>query len=57
MCLLFVPCRAVTLDNQLVVLATTASDAGGYHAEAMNEMTGENVTSPTVYLSISGKET
>uniref|UniRef100_A0A8C7XQW8 Sidekick cell adhesion molecule 1a n=1 Tax=Oryzias sinensis TaxID=183150 RepID=A0A8C7XQW8_9TELE len=47
---------AVTLDNQLVVLATTASDAGGYHAEAMNEMTGENVTSPTVYLSISGGE-
>uniref|UniRef100_A0A8C7XTG8 Sidekick cell adhesion molecule 1a n=1 Tax=Oryzias sinensis TaxID=183150 RepID=A0A8C7XTG8_9TELE len=47
---------AVTLDNQLVVLATTASDAGGYHAEAMNEMTGENVTSPTVYLSISDAE-
>ncbi|KAF6736385.1 Protein sidekick-1, partial [Oryzias melastigma] len=47
---------AVTLDNQLVVLATTASDAGGYHAEALNEMTGENVTSPTVYLSISDSE-
>jgi len=51
-----VPCRAITLDNQLVVLATTATDAGRYHVEAVNEMTGENVTSPAVYLSISGKE-
>ncbi|XP_076584593.1 protein sidekick-1 isoform X1 [Chaetodon auriga] len=44
---------AITLDNQLVVLATTAADAGRYHVEAVNEMTGENVTSPAVYLSIS----
>ncbi|XP_070769541.1 protein sidekick-1 isoform X2 [Enoplosus armatus] len=44
---------AITLDNQLVVLATTAVDAGRYHVEAVNEMTGENVTSPAVYLSIS----
>uniref|UniRef100_A0A8C4GVX7 Protein sidekick-1 n=1 Tax=Dicentrarchus labrax TaxID=13489 RepID=A0A8C4GVX7_DICLA len=41
---------AITLDNQLVVLATTAADAGRYHVEAVNEMTGENVTSPAVYL-------
>ncbi|XP_040002524.1 protein sidekick-1-like [Xiphias gladius] len=44
---------AITTDNQLVVLATTATDAGRYHVEAVNEMTGENVTSPAVYLSIS----
>ncbi|KAI3352480.1 hypothetical protein L3Q82_005434 [Scortum barcoo] len=48
--------RAITLDNQLVVLATTAADAGRYHVEAVNEMTGENVTSPAVYLSISAVE-
>nr|XP_020469940.1 protein sidekick-1 isoform X2 [Monopterus albus] len=47
---------AITLDNQLVVLATTAMDAGHYHAEAVNEMTGENMTSPAVYLSISAPE-
>ncbi|XP_029008135.1 protein sidekick-1-like isoform X3 [Betta splendens] len=44
---------AITLDNQLVVLATTASDAGRYHVEAVNEMTGENATGPAIYLSIS----
>ncbi|KAK5606411.1 hypothetical protein CRENBAI_021675 [Crenichthys baileyi] len=48
--------RAITLDNHLVVLATTAADAGPYHVEAVNEITGENVTSPTVYLSISEKK-
>lgn len=53
---LFVPYRAITLDNQLVVLATTAMDAGRYHVEAVNEMTGENVTSLAIYLSISGKK-
>ncbi|KAE8300407.1 Protein sidekick-1 [Larimichthys crocea] len=47
---------AITLDNQLVVLATTAADAGRYHVEAVNEMTGENVTSPAVYLSTSDPE-
>uniref|UniRef100_A0A3Q4GVP6 Ig-like domain-containing protein n=1 Tax=Neolamprologus brichardi TaxID=32507 RepID=A0A3Q4GVP6_NEOBR len=45
----------ITLDNQLVVLATAATDAGRYHVEAVNELTGETVTSPAVYLSISGK--
>ncbi|XP_028300243.1 protein sidekick-1 isoform X3 [Gouania willdenowi] len=44
---------AITLDNQLVVLATTPSDAGRYYVEAVNELTGENVTSPSVYLSVS----
>nr|XP_004568386.1 protein sidekick-1 isoform X1 [Maylandia zebra] len=43
----------ITLDNQLVVLATAATDAGRYHVEAVNELTGETVTSPAVYLSIS----
>uniref|UniRef100_A0A8D3CLS2 Protein sidekick-1-like n=1 Tax=Scophthalmus maximus TaxID=52904 RepID=A0A8D3CLS2_SCOMX len=36
---------AITLDSQLVVLATTAADAGRYHVEAVNEVTGENATS------------
>ncbi|XP_035493401.2 protein sidekick-1-like isoform X1 [Scophthalmus maximus] len=44
---------AITLDSQLVVLATTAADAGRYHVEAVNEVTGENATSAAVYLSIS----
>ncbi|KAM9314722.1 protein sidekick-1 [Pholidichthys leucotaenia] len=44
---------AISLDNQLVVLATTATDAGRYHVEAVNEMTGETVMSPAIYLSIS----
>ncbi|XP_076004254.1 protein sidekick-1-like isoform X2 [Genypterus blacodes] len=44
---------AITLDNQLVVLATTATDAGRYHIDAVNEMTGEVVTSQAIYLSIS----
>uniref|UniRef100_A0A3Q2YGR5 Ig-like domain-containing protein n=1 Tax=Hippocampus comes TaxID=109280 RepID=A0A3Q2YGR5_HIPCM len=44
---------AIALENQLVVLATTTADAGRYHVEAINEMTGDNVTSPAVYLSIS----
>lgn len=39
-----------------MVLATTAADAGRYHVEAVNGMTGENGTSPAVYLSISGEE-
>lgn len=51
-----VPCRAITLDNQLVVLATVAADAGRYHAEAVNEVTGESVTSAAIYLSVSGKD-
>lgn len=51
----FVPCRAITLDNQLVVLATVAADAGRYHAEAVNEVTGESVSSAAIYLSVSGK--
>lgn len=50
----FVPRRAITLDNQLVVLATVAADAGRYHVEAVNEMTGESATSPSIYLSVSG---
>ncbi|XP_034045142.1 protein sidekick-1-like isoform X2 [Thalassophryne amazonica] len=44
---------AISLDNQLVILGATATDAGRYHVEAVNEMTGGNVTSPAIYLSIS----
>ncbi|XP_053271486.1 protein sidekick-1-like [Pleuronectes platessa] len=47
---------AISLDNQLVVLGSTALDAGRYHVEAVNELTGENVTSAAVYLSISDPE-
>uniref|UniRef100_A0A8C9R8X8 Sidekick cell adhesion molecule 1 n=1 Tax=Scleropages formosus TaxID=113540 RepID=A0A8C9R8X8_SCLFO len=43
---------AITLDNQLVVLATAASDAGRYYVQAVNERNGENKTSPSTYLSI-----
>ncbi|XP_061684994.1 protein sidekick-1 isoform X2 [Syngnathoides biaculeatus] len=47
---------AIALDNQLVVLATTAADAGRYHVDAVNEMTGDNVTSPAIDLSISDSD-
>ncbi|XP_069503689.1 protein sidekick-1 [Ambystoma mexicanum] len=43
---------AITLDNQLVVLALAASDAGRYYVQAVNEKNGENKTSPFLYLSI-----
>lgn len=48
---------AITLDNQLVVLATTTSDAGRYHADAVNELTGESTSSPAIYVSISDPDT
>ncbi|XP_052447789.1 protein sidekick-1-like [Carassius gibelio] len=43
---------AITLDNQLVVLGTSAADAGRYYVEAVNERNGENKTSPSIYLSV-----
>ncbi|XP_029432778.1 protein sidekick-1 isoform X2 [Rhinatrema bivittatum] len=43
---------AITLDNQLVVLATRATDAGHYYVQAVNEKNGENKTSPFIYLNI-----
>uniref|UniRef100_A0A8D0G947 Sidekick cell adhesion molecule 1 n=1 Tax=Sphenodon punctatus TaxID=8508 RepID=A0A8D0G947_SPHPU len=43
---------AITLENQLVILATSATDAGRYYVQAVNEKNGENKTSPLVYLSI-----
>lgn len=48
-------CRAITLDNQLVVLSTSAPDAGRYYVQAVNERSGENKTSPSIYLSIASK--
>ncbi|KAJ8372867.1 hypothetical protein AAFF_G00276400 [Aldrovandia affinis] len=45
-------CRAITLDNQLVVLSTAAADAGRYYVQAVNEKNGENKTSPSIYLSV-----
>uniref|UniRef100_A0AAR2JGG5 Sidekick cell adhesion molecule 1a n=1 Tax=Pygocentrus nattereri TaxID=42514 RepID=A0AAR2JGG5_PYGNA len=35
---------AITLENQLVVLATAAADAGRYYVQAVNEKNGENKT-------------
>lgn len=47
---------AITLENQLVILATTASDAGAYYVQAVNERTGEYKTSPPTSLSIAGDD-
>lgn len=43
------------MDNQLVVLGTTAADAGRYYVQAVNERNGENKTSPSIYLNIASK--
>nr|XP_054363694.1 protein sidekick-1 isoform X2 [Mirounga angustirostris] len=43
---------AITLENQLVILAATAGDTGAYYAQAVNERNGENKTSPLIHLSI-----
>ncbi|XP_073801026.1 protein sidekick-1 isoform X4 [Danio rerio] len=47
---------AITLENQLVVLATAASDAGRYYVQAVNEKNGENKTSPSIYLNVADSE-
>ncbi|XP_038618379.1 protein sidekick-1-like [Tachyglossus aculeatus] len=46
----------ITLENQLVILATTTSDAGGYYVQAVNEKNGENKTSPFIYLSVAREQ-
>ncbi|XP_037669666.1 protein sidekick-1 isoform X2 [Choloepus didactylus] len=43
---------AITLENQLVILAAGAGDAGAYYVQAVNERNGENRTSPFIYLSV-----
>uniref|UniRef100_A0A8C3X7V3 Sidekick cell adhesion molecule 1 n=1 Tax=Catagonus wagneri TaxID=51154 RepID=A0A8C3X7V3_9CETA len=43
---------AITLENQLVILAATAGDAGAYYAQAVNERNGESETSPLIHLSV-----
>ncbi|XP_044088966.1 protein sidekick-1 [Neovison vison] len=43
---------AITLENQLVILAATAGDAGAYYAQAVNERNGENKTGPLIHLSV-----
>ncbi|RXN03323.1 sidekick-1 isoform X2 [Labeo rohita] len=48
--------RAITLENQLVVLATAAADAGRYYVQAVNEKNGENKTSPSIYLNVADSE-
>ncbi|XP_059414542.1 protein sidekick-1-like isoform X5 [Carassius carassius] len=47
---------AITLENQLVVLATGAADAGRYYVQAVNEKNGENKTSPSIYLNVADSE-
>lgn len=44
------------MENQLVVLATAATDAGRYYVQAVNEKNGENKTSPSIYLNVAGKQ-
>lgn len=44
------------MENQLVVLATAAADAGRYYVQAVNEKNGENKTSPSIYLNVAGKQ-
>ncbi|XP_077774860.1 protein sidekick-1 isoform X2 [Podarcis muralis] len=46
----------ITLENQLVILATSAADAGCYYVQAVNEKNGENKTSPFIYLSVTGPD-
>nr|XP_060642877.1 protein sidekick-1 isoform X2 [Anolis sagrei ordinatus] len=48
---------AITLENQLVILATSAADAGCYYVQAVNERNGENKTSPFIYLSVTSADT
>ncbi|XP_048349553.1 protein sidekick-1 isoform X2 [Sphaerodactylus townsendi] len=43
---------AITLENQLVILATSMADGGSYYVQAVNERNGENKTSPFIYLSV-----
>lgn len=38
-----------------MILATTASDAGAYYVQAVNERNGENKTSPFVYLNVASE--
>uniref|UniRef100_A0A8C4MU77 Sidekick cell adhesion molecule 1 n=1 Tax=Equus asinus asinus TaxID=83772 RepID=A0A8C4MU77_EQUAS len=48
---------AITLENQLVILAAVASDSGPYYVQAVNERNGENKTSPLIYLNVGTPET
>ncbi|KAM7038622.1 protein sidekick-1 [Acridotheres tristis] len=43
---------AITLENQLVILGVSQTDAGGYYVQAVNEKNGENKTSPFIHLSV-----
>ncbi|XP_006859935.1 PREDICTED: protein sidekick-1-like [Chrysochloris asiatica] len=43
---------AITLGNQLVILAAGPADAGAYYVQAVNERNGENKTSPFIHLLI-----
>ncbi|XP_005054485.1 PREDICTED: protein sidekick-1 [Ficedula albicollis] len=43
---------AITLENQLVILGVSLTDAGSYYVQAVNEKNGENKTSPFIHLSV-----
>ncbi|XP_020658047.3 protein sidekick-1 isoform X2 [Pogona vitticeps] len=47
---------AITLQNQLVILATSSADAGSYYVQAVNEKNGENKTSPFIHLSVTSAD-
>ncbi|XP_057606118.1 protein sidekick-1 [Hippopotamus amphibius kiboko] len=47
---------AITLENQLVILAAAAGDTGPYYVQAVNERNGENKTSPLIHLSVAGDD-
>ncbi|KAM6424584.1 protein sidekick-1 isoform 6-T6 [Liasis olivaceus] len=46
----------ITLENQLVILATLPTDAGSYYVQAVNEKNGENKTSPLIYLNVTSAD-
>lgn len=39
----------------MVILATSATDAGSYYVQAVNEKNGENKTSPFIHLSVASE--
>lgn len=51
----FLPLRAITLENTLVILSTVALDAGTYYVQAVNDKNGDNKTSQPITLSVASK--
>lgn len=49
------PCRAITLENTLVILSTVAPDAGRYYVQAVNDKNGDNKTSQPITLTVASE--